>query len=107
MSDNTPNSKGPAPATLGTEATQPPLIPADQVKPEDVGTLAIEYRDGVPVIVVSGGPVIPAIVRVEDRSGNVAGSARFNIFDPRNISEPIAHLNIDLSSGGIMPFFDR
>jgi len=31
----------------------------------------------------------------------------FNIFDPRNIAEPIAHLNIDTSSGGIMPFFDR
>lgn len=31
----------------------------------------------------------------------------FNIWDPRNISEPIAHLNIDTSSGGIMPFYDR
>lgn len=31
----------------------------------------------------------------------------FNIFDPRNIGEPIAHLNIDTSSGGIMPFFDH
>jgi coronin-1B/1C/6 len=31
----------------------------------------------------------------------------FNIFDPRNLGEPIAHLNIDTSSGGLMPFFDR
>jgi len=31
----------------------------------------------------------------------------FNIFDPRNIGEPIAHLNIDTSSGGIMPFYDQ
>lgn len=31
----------------------------------------------------------------------------FNIFDPRQGAEPIAHLNIDTSSGGIMPFFDR
>jgi WD40 repeat protein len=30
----------------------------------------------------------------------------FNIFDPRNIGEPIGHVNIDTSSGGIMPFFD-
>jgi hypothetical protein len=30
----------------------------------------------------------------------------FNIFDPRSIAEPIAHVNIDTSSGGIMPFFD-
>ncbi|MFF4408128.1 hypothetical protein [Streptomyces sp. NPDC001404] len=35
-------------------------VPADQVKPEDVGTLSIEYRDGQPVIVVSGGKYIPA-----------------------------------------------
>ena len=28
----------------------------------------------------------------------------FNVFDPRNIGEPVAHLNIDTSSGGIMPF---
>lgn len=30
----------------------------------------------------------------------------FNIFDPRNLGEPVAHQNIDTSSGGIMPFFD-
>nr|BAD74160.1 coronin [Physarum polycephalum] len=31
----------------------------------------------------------------------------FNIWDPRNITEPIAHFNIDTSSGGIMPFYDH
>jgi coronin-1B/1C/6 len=31
----------------------------------------------------------------------------FKIWDPRNIGEPIAHLTIDTSSGGIMPFYDR
>jgi coronin-1B/1C/6 len=31
----------------------------------------------------------------------------FNIFDPRAIAEPVAHLNIDTSSGGIMPYFDQ
>ncbi|MGE7437054.1 hypothetical protein [Kitasatospora sp. NPDC001175] len=85
MSENTLNSKGPAPATLGTEATQPPLIPADQVKPEDIATLAIEYRDGVPVIVVNGGTVVPATLRVEDGSGNVARSAAYSAFDPTNL----------------------
>lgn len=30
----------------------------------------------------------------------------FNIYDPRSINDPIAHLNIDSSSGSIMPFFD-
>ncbi|MER6399954.1 MULTISPECIES: hypothetical protein [unclassified Kitasatospora] len=77
MSENTPDSKGPAPATLGTAATQPSLVRADQVKPEDIATLAIEYRDGVPVIVASGGTFVPATVRVEDSSGNVARSAAY------------------------------
>jgi len=31
----------------------------------------------------------------------------FYIYDPRNIGEPLAHLNIDTSSGGIMPYFDH
>jgi len=31
----------------------------------------------------------------------------FNIWDPRAINEPIAHLNIDTSSGTIMPYFDH
>lgn len=36
------------------------------------------------------------------------GSEReFNIYDPRNIAEPLTHLSIDSSSGGIMPFFDH
>jgi len=30
----------------------------------------------------------------------------FNIFDPRSLGEPVAHQNVDASSGGIMPFFD-
>ncbi len=30
----------------------------------------------------------------------------FNIYDPRNVAEPVARLNIDTSSGTIMPFFD-
>ncbi|WKK23747.1 hypothetical protein QZH56_34495 [Streptomyces olivoreticuli] len=54
MPETTPNAKGPAKVQLPTEATQPALIPADQVKPEDIGTLSIEYRDGRPVIIVSG-----------------------------------------------------
>lgn len=38
----------------------PQLIPAEDVKPEDIGALAIEYRYGRPVIVVSGGKFAPA-----------------------------------------------
>ncbi|MFF4225896.1 hypothetical protein ACFYZH_23955 [Streptomyces abikoensis] len=69
MPDTTPNAKGPAPVQLTPEATEPALIPADQVKPEDIGKLSIEYRDGKPVIVVSGGTYSPAALAVVDGSG--------------------------------------
>lgn len=86
MPEITPNSKGPAPAQMSPEwlaslgatptpeaaaPTEPVLIPAGQVKPEDIGTLSIEYRDGQPVIVVSSGTYIPAGLPVVDGSGNV------------------------------------
>ncbi|MFD5504653.1 hypothetical protein ACFWJS_33930 [Streptomyces sp. NPDC127061] len=70
MSESTPNAKGPAPVQYTPEATEPTLIPADQVKPEDIGTLSIEYRDGWAVVVASGGTYIPAGLTVVDRIGN-------------------------------------
>ncbi|MER5809050.1 hypothetical protein ABT143_12770 [Streptomyces sp. NPDC002033] len=82
MSETTPNSKGPAKvqmspeqlASLGvtsmaeTAAPEPTLIPADQVKPEDIATLSIEYRGGRPVIVANGGKYVPARIAVVDGS---------------------------------------
>ncbi|MFD5435693.1 hypothetical protein ACFWJ4_26555 [Kitasatospora sp. NPDC127067] len=59
MSETTPNSKGPAPVQYTPEAAEPAL-----------GTLSIEYRDGRPVIVVSGGTAIPERISVVDASGN-------------------------------------
>ncbi|MFF3654839.1 hypothetical protein [Streptomyces olivochromogenes] len=74
MPETTPNSKGPAPAQYKPAATEPALIPADQLKSEDLGKLRIRYADGLPVIVVSGGTVIPGGITVVDESGNaVAG----------------------------------
>ncbi|GAA3004892.1 hypothetical protein GCM10010519_40920 [Streptomyces lactacystinicus] len=70
MPETTPNSKGPAPIQLTPDTTEPVLIPADQVKPEDMGTLALEYRDGRPVIVVTGGKYIPAGIEAVDSAGN-------------------------------------
>lgn len=86
MSETTPNAKGPAKAQMSpemmaslgltptpeaTSPQEPTLIPATEVKPEDIGTLSIEYRDGQPVIVVRGGTVIPArlAVYVQDSGG--------------------------------------
>ncbi|GAA2799050.1 hypothetical protein GCM10010441_25100 [Kitasatospora paracochleata] len=60
---------GEIPSTVVTpEIADATLLPADQVKPEDIGTLSIEYRDGQPVIVVSGGTAIPAGLTVVDGS---------------------------------------
>ncbi|MFH8637625.1 hypothetical protein [Streptomyces goshikiensis] len=90
MSETPPNAKGPAKvqmspeqmANLGLppspEATVPERarIPADQVKPEDIATLSIEYRDGRPVVAVSGGKYVPAELPVVNGSG-AAHAARF------------------------------
>lgn len=80
MSETTPeaNSHGPAPAQYQPAATEPALIPASQVKPEDIGTLAIEYRDGQPVIVISGGTVIPAGLTAVDASENAVATYSVN-----------------------------
>ncbi|MER5847569.1 hypothetical protein ABT126_11020 [Streptomyces sp. NPDC002012] len=69
MPEYTPNAKGPAKVQLKPETTEPVLIPADQVKPEDIGKLSIEYRDGQPVVVVSGGRVIPAALPILNQTG--------------------------------------
>ncbi|MGW8782589.1 hypothetical protein ACWGNM_31625 [Streptomyces sp. NPDC055796] len=49
-------------------------IPADQVKPEDIGTLSLRYVDGQPQLVVSGGTVIPAGLTVVDGAGNAVAA---------------------------------
>ncbi|WP_328792638.1 MULTISPECIES: hypothetical protein [unclassified Streptomyces] len=90
MSETTPNAKGPAKVQMSSEqmanlgsspspettAPEPTPIPADQVKPEDIATLSIEYRDGQPVVVVSGGKYVPSELPVVNSSGT-AQSARF------------------------------
>ena len=84
MTDAT-NSKGPAqvqmPAYLAssldptatTVSEDPSPSPVSEIKPEDVATLTIEYRDGQPVIVVSGGEAIPSALAVLDQAGNAVG----------------------------------
>jgi hypothetical protein len=46
------------------------IIPAAEVKPEEVGTLSLRYVDGVAQLVVSGGTIVPAGLTVVDESGN-------------------------------------
>ncbi|MFE6904098.1 hypothetical protein ACFVFJ_46130 [Streptomyces sp. NPDC057717] len=90
MSETTPNAKGPAKvqmspaqmANLGLSpspeatASEPTPIPADQVKPEDIATLSIEYRDGQPVVVASGGKYVPSELPIANGS-DAAYAARF------------------------------
>ncbi|MFB7860601.1 hypothetical protein [Streptomyces sp. NPDC056069] len=74
MSEITPNSKGPAPVQYTPAASEPTLIPADQVKPEDIGTLSLRYVDGAPQLVVSGGKYLPAGLAVVDASGSAVAT---------------------------------
>ncbi|MFD4661552.1 hypothetical protein ACFWP2_38765 [Kitasatospora sp. NPDC058444] len=97
MSESTSNSKGPAKvqmspeqlASLGLTPTseaaapaQPTPVPASEVKPEDVGTLTLEYRDGQPVLTVRGGRFLPGGIPVLDESGKrVASYSDLSILD--------------------------
>ncbi|MGW2860845.1 hypothetical protein [Streptomyces sp. NPDC001205] len=93
MSDTTPNSHGSAPIQLTPET--PALTPADQIKPEDIGTLSIEYRDGQPVIVVSGGTVIPVRLTVVDGTGNaVAAYAAGPVSAAKKFDTSLPHSNV-------------
>ncbi|MFC9753074.1 RHS repeat-associated core domain-containing protein [Streptomyces sp. NPDC056921] len=70
MPEYTPNAKGPAPFQGTPEAARPALVPASEVKPEDVGTLSLQYVDGSPVLTVNGGTIITGGLVVVDHSGN-------------------------------------
>ncbi|MEU0841390.1 hypothetical protein ABZ370_18220 [Streptomyces sp. NPDC005962] len=90
MPETAPNSKGPAPAQYKPAATEPAPIPTGQVKPEDIATLSIEYRDGRPVIVVSGGTYVPATLMVVDGSDKAAEAPN----QLRYIGEFVLHCHI-------------
>ncbi|MFD9607301.1 hypothetical protein [Streptomyces sp. NPDC059970] len=77
MSETTPNANGPAkrpmpPEQMASLGLTPTPIPADQAKPEHIGTLSIEYRNCRPVITVSGGTYVPQNLPVLNEAGNPA-----------------------------------
>lgn len=45
------------------------IIPAEEVKPEDVGMLSLRYVDGAAQLVVSGGTVVPDHLPVVNTEG--------------------------------------
>ena len=66
------NAKGPAKAQLpGTAESN--LVPASEVKPEDVGMLSLRYVNGQPVLVVSGGTHAPARLQLVNADGATVG----------------------------------
>ncbi|MEU0630564.1 hypothetical protein, partial [Streptomyces sp. NPDC005989] len=82
MPEYTPNAKGPAPARITPEATGPVRVPLSEVKPEEITPLAIEYRDGKPVIVVGSGTVLPAGLTAVNHEGKTL--AIYTANDPRS-----------------------
>ncbi|MFC8625690.1 hypothetical protein [Streptomyces anulatus] len=61
-------AKGPVKVQLpGTAESS--VVPAPEVKPEEVATLVLTYVDGRPVITPSGGPALPASLTIVDESG--------------------------------------
>ncbi|MGW2865725.1 hypothetical protein [Streptomyces sp. NPDC001205] len=45
------------------------IVSAEDIKPEDVGTLSVRYVDGTPEFVLTDGKAIPNQIRVVDASG--------------------------------------
>ncbi|MFD3788816.1 hypothetical protein [Streptomyces cyaneofuscatus] len=64
------SAKSSAPVQVTSQTAEPTLIPATEVKPEDIGALSLRYVNGVAQLVVSGGTAIPAGLTVVDADGN-------------------------------------
>jgi hypothetical protein len=80
------------------EAADVGLIPASEIKSEDVGTLSLRYVDGVPVLVVSGGRAVPASLTVVNESGSpvanyAAGPASEEIGPPIGVRNRSVSVN--------------
>ncbi|MFE7401755.1 hypothetical protein [Streptomyces sp. NPDC057557] len=63
-----PEAKGPA-YVQGSVSQQP----ASEAKSEKVGTLTLQYKDGIPVLTVTGGNVAPTGLAIVDEAGNGVG----------------------------------
>ncbi|MFD4947846.1 multicopper oxidase domain-containing protein [Streptomyces sp. NPDC058409] len=78
-------------------------MPADQVKPEDIATLSIEYRNGQPVIVASDGKYVPAALKVVDGAGNEVAAFAARTKYERYIGDFVLHCHIlDHEDTGMM-----
>jgi hypothetical protein len=74
------------------------LIPVTDVTPDDVGTLALTYTNGEPVLTLSAGTGFPSTLRVVDESGsNVALYTGGPALELKSRSEPGEFLLIILT----------
>lgn len=81
MSPEVAASLGLTSASAATAPEGPKLVPASEVKPEDVGMLSLRYVDGRPVLAVTGGPYIPAGIRAEVSGEPSSQEPRILVFD--------------------------
>ncbi|WP_412084212.1 hypothetical protein [Streptomyces sp. 35M1] len=90
-----------APGLTVSEGSDLNLIPASEVNPEDVATLTIEYREGQPVLVASGGSHIPAEVRMVNAGAPYSmytGISLAPLRDARNDDDTPLLLSVDTSA---------
>ncbi|MGW2016750.1 hypothetical protein [Streptomyces sp. NPDC001927] len=57
-----------------TESPGLTVIPADDLKPEEIGVLSVRYVDGAAQLVVTGGTALPAHLPVVDAQGTVVAA---------------------------------
>ncbi|MFF2519738.1 hypothetical protein [Streptomyces sp. NPDC058086] len=63
-----PEAKGPAYVQMPVSQQ-----PASKAESEKVGRLMLQYKDGVPVLTVTGGNVFPTGLAIVDETGNGVG----------------------------------
>ncbi|MGW2819018.1 hypothetical protein [Streptomyces sp. NPDC001415] len=83
-------------AAVGT--TELRLIPADQVNPEDIGTLSLRYVDRKPQLVVSGGEFIPATLTLSYLGSESTAASLFEAGAELSARSAEDLLLLDLSS---------
>lgn len=63
-----PEAKGPAYAQMSVSQQ-----PASKAESDKVGRLMLQHKDGVPVLTVTGGNVVPTGLAIVDETGNAVG----------------------------------
>lgn len=77
MSEKEPTTGEPGLILIQPSGTgETDIAPQAVGTPDDVGALSVHYRDGRPVIIVTGGTALPGEVVVENADGKIVASYR-------------------------------